>query len=411
MTLEADDTTLDTGAVDDSVDTGSVDTGVVDTGIETPVEPIVDDKPVSMDETIKAKYRELTTPVPAADAPVPEGQMRDPKSGRFVPIPKEKLAAAKAAAAKVAPVAKVGADGKPVVPPVAKLGADGKPIVETPVAAASGLEKAPTSWKAGAQAKYDALDPEVKAMVHQREADFHKGLEQYKGLANVGQSFVTEFQPYEALIRAAGVTPQSLVRAWMGAEYKLKVGTPEEKAALFVQYAKDYGINLSDVTAAAEKIAAGQPVIAPVDPKLTALEQQVQQLTGHFTTQQKVAAQREYAGIVAETQAFGQQPANKHYEAVKLDMAALMESGRATSLQDAYDKAVWGNPETRALLLAEQQATQRKLAADKAAAARKAAGANVATRGTLPAAPAKAVSGTMDDTLRQAYRKLQGQAA
>lgn len=407
MTLEADGTALDTGVADESLDTGAIDTGVIDSGTETIVETPADATPVSMDETIRSKFRELTTPVPAADAPVPEGLMRDPKSGRFVPIPKEKLAAA-----KVAPAAKLGADGKPILPPVAKLGADGKPVVETtPETIPPGLEKAPTSWNKGAQAKYNALDPELKAMVHQREADFHKGLEQYKGLANVGQSFVSEFQPYEALIRASGQTPQNLVRAWMGAEYQLKVGTPEQKAALFVQYAKDYGINLADVTTAAEKIAAGQPAVAPVDPKVAALEQQVQQLTGHFTTQQKAAAQREYAGIVAETQAFGQQPANKHYEAVKLDMAALMESGRATSLQDAYDKAVWGNPETRALLLAEQQVTQRKLAADKAAAARKAAGANVATRGTLPAAPAKAVSGTMDDTLRQAYRKLQGQAA
>jgi hypothetical protein len=408
MTLEADDTTLDTGAVDESMG-ASTDAISTSDDVAAPIaETPADAKPVSMDETIRAKFRELNDPVPPADAPVPEGKLRDPKTGRFVDKPK---AVETAKADKAKPVAKVGADGKPVVESVAKVGADGKPVAETPPAPAPGHEKAPTSWNKGAQAKYNALDPEVKAMVHQREADFHKGIEQYKGLANIGQSFVAEFQPYEALIRASGQTPQNLVKAWMNAEYQLKVGTPEQKAALFVQYAKDYGIDLAHVTAAAEKIAAGQPAVAPVDPKVAALEQQVQQLTGHFTEQQKVAAQREYSGIVAETRAFGQKPENKHYEAVKLDMAALMESGRAESLQDAYDKAVWANPETRALLLAEQQEVTRKLAADKAAAARKAAGANVATRGTLPAAPAKAVSGTMEDTIRATYRKLNGQAA
>src|SRR5258708_6704313 len=129
MTLEADDTTLDTGALDDtSVDTHDVDSGATD----AVVEPVVDTKPECMDDTIRAKFRELNEPVPAADAPVPEGKLRDPKSGRFVDKPK---AIEPAKDDKAKPVAKVGADGKPAVQPVAKVDATGKPIVEPSAAA------------------------------------------------------------------------------------------------------------------------------------------------------------------------------------------------------------------------------------------------------------------------------------
>jgi hypothetical protein len=60
-------------------------------------------------------------------------------------------------------------------------------------------------------------------------------------------------------------------------------------------------------------------------------------------------------------------------------------------------------PEVRASLQAKQRADERKRAAEKAAAAKKAASINVQPRGTPPVAPKK---GTMDDTLRDAFRKL-----
>lgn len=394
--LEApiDETIVDTGVVDDGV---VVDEPVVET-------PVVEDKPASMEETIRAKFKELNAPVDEnANKP---GFVKDPKTGRFVEQTKAQKAAALAAKTNVA---KLGADGKPVVETVAKLGADGKPVVDVkPVVAPTAVDKAPTSWKGAAQAKFAALDPEVKAEIHRREADFHKGIENYKAFADIGRQFDAEFQPYAPMIRAAGYTPQTLVKNWLNTEYQLKTGTAEQKAALFVQYAGMYGVDMAAVQTAAAKVAAGQPAVAPVDPKVTALQQELAQVKTHITTQQRANAEQQYNGIVAETQAFGQKPENKHFEAVKLQMADLMTAGQAESLQDAYNKAIWLNPEVREMILSEQAEARRKQAADKAATARKAAGANVATRGTLPSAPAKAVSGTtMEDTIKANLRAIQ----
>lgn len=400
------------------VDETIVDTGVIDEPVvETPVvdEPVVNDKPATMEETIRAKFKELNAQ-PDENANKP-GWIKDPKSGRFVEPTKAQKAAA--AAAKAA-VAKVGADGKPVVETVAKpavdgknvakVGADGKTIVAPPADPA--LDKPPTSWKPSEQAKFAALDPELKAAIHRREADFHKGIESYKAYADLGRQFDTEFQPYVSMIRAGGYTPQTLVKNWLNTEYQLKTGTPEQKAALFAQYAGVYGIDMTAIQAAHAKIAAGQPAVAPVDPRVAALEQRLAQTETVLTTQQRAAAEQQYNGIVSETEAFGQRPENKHFQAVKLQMADLMTAGQAESLQDAYNKAIWLNPEVRELILSEQAELKRKQAADKAAAARKAAGANVATRGTLPSAPAKAVSGTtIEDTIRANYRAIQARSA
>lgn len=377
--------------VDESVSTDPV--AVAD----PPPEPAKAAPAPTMEDTIRAKFRELSKPIPDASETPPEGQIRG-SDGRFIEDP----------AKKAKPAIGKAADGvQPAAPAVAKAVESVKPA-----RGAADTTKAPTSWRGGAATKFATADPELQAEVHKREADFHQGLQEQKPFADLGRSFHAEFQPYEALIRASGHTPQSLTRAWMNTEYQLKSATPEGKAALFVKYAKDYGIDMAMIQEAATKVAAGQAVEPVVDPRFAALEKTLQQVTTHIESSKTEAAQREFKVIESETQAFGQKPENKHFQAVRLDMAALMESGRAESLQDAYDKAVWANPETRKLMLAEQQVAESAKAAEKAALARKAAVTNVATRGTPPAArPATQGGGTMEDTIRANLRAIQARTS
>lgn len=330
--------------------------------------------PKTMEESIREKYRELGSPKSDSDINRP----RDAE-GKFV---------AKPAESEVKPADVPKAEEKPAEPVV-------------PEAVAPELAKAPTSWKGSAQAKWDKVDPEIRAEVHRREQDFHKGLELSKREAGLFKELDTVIQPYAAMLRADRTTPQVAIQNLLNTAYLMRTGSPEVKAATLAEIAQAYGVDIGELPAAAERLAAGTPV---VDPQIAELRQQLATVTGSIEEQKQEVARREYAGIEAETRAFAAK--NAHYEAVKLDMAALVESGRAADLQDAYDKAIWANPEVRGKLLAEQQATQRKLAADKAAAAKKAASANVVTRGTLPSAPV--VGGTMEDTIRATLRKING---
>lgn len=369
--------TLETEApIETSVDTS------VETVVETPAIPATPtpEKPVSIDDTLRAKFRELTKE--------PATPVRD-ATGKFA---KTEVAAAEA-------TTEVTPEVVTEVPAVAE-----KPI-EAPVTQVDGIDvtKPPSSLKKTIQDKWDKLDPDTRAEFHRREADFHKGLTGYKQMADVGKLLDAEIRPYEAMIREAGTVPQMVIRDFFATAKSLKTGTPEQKAATVAEICRNYGVDIASISGAAERLAAA-PQPAQPDPRLTQLEQELQntrKTVEDFVTQ---SAQREMQALQAEAQAFAQAPGHEHYEAVRLDMAALIESGRAKDLQDAYDKATWANPEVRATLIAKQQEAERKRAAEKAAAAKKAASTNVAPKGTLPSAP---VVGTMEDTLRSALKKIQ----
>ena len=342
----------------------------------TPETPAV---PTTMEDSIRNKLRELSKPAEPEQKPVTDDRPRDAQ-GRFV-----KPDGTLVDPSQATPEEKAAAEPAAVTPPK-----PGEPD----------LTKPPTSLKGNVQAKWQSLDPDVRAEFHRREADFHNGLSAYKQMADIGKIMDAEVRPYEAFIRSKNLSAPAVVRDLMNTAYTLNTGSPEAKMQVVLNIAKEYGIDLSNVQESAQQLAAAapqiDPVIAPLQEKLSAIEKQMEQ-------QRQEVVQREYAELQRETNAFAQNPSNKFYELVKLDMAALIETGRADGLQDAYDKAIWANPEARAQLLAEQQAAERKAKAEKAAAAKKAASTNVAPRGTLPAAP---VVGSMDDTIRAAYRKI-----
>lgn len=385
MTIEAD-------PIDAAPELETLETAQPET-LETVETPDPKAPPKSMDDTIRETFRKLNPEAkaeiapeekPAAEKKPAAERARDPATGKFIETPEEIKAAADKAAAEAKP-------------PEALQPADAR------------VAKPPTSWRGGAQAKYAALDPEVKAEIHKREEDFHKGIQQFKGKADTFDILDAEIRPYEAMIRAAGTNPQTAIRDFFNTAYLLKTGTPESKVDVLINIADSYGVDLSLLPAVQEKRAAGQPIIAP---EMTKLQQEFNQLKGTLEQQQAQQRQRQEAEeraafeeVQAELAQFAAK--NPHYETVKLDMAALIESGRAKDPQDAYDKAIWAHPEVRAKLMSEQAEATRKLAAEKAAAARKASATNVATRGTPPAAAAP-TTGTMEDTIRATLRKLSG---
>lgn len=373
-------------SLEDAVD---LDTSVPDSApdpVSTPdpvaATPETPSAPATMEDTIRNKLREMAKPAAETpETPAADTRPRDAQ-GRFV-----KPDGSLVDPSQATPDEKAAAETPPETPTPPKPGE-------------VDITKPPTSLKGAVQAKWSNLDPDVRSEFHRREADFHKGLSAYKEMAEIGKIMDAEVRPYEAFIRSKNLSAPAVVRDLMNTAYTLNTGNPDAKLQVVLNIAKEYGIDLSNVQEKAQQLATAapqiDPVIAPLQQKLEAIEKQ-------FEQQRTDAAQREYAELQRETNAFATNPKNKFYEVVKLDMAALIETGRADGLQDAYDKAIWANPEARAQLLAEQQAAERKAKAEKAAAAKKAASTNVAPRGTLPAAP---VVGSMEDTIRSAYRRI-----
>jgi hypothetical protein len=58
---------------------------------------------------------------------------------------------------------------------------------------------------------------------------------------------------------------------------------------------------------------------------------------------------------IAQIEAFKRDPKNRFFENVRQDMAKLFQTGKADTLQEAYDAACWLNPDIRAILIEEAE--------------------------------------------------------
>lgn len=239
-------------------------------------------------------------------------------------------------------------------PPAAGEGTE-QPAAESVTQDDDRTASAPSSWKQDIAAKWADLPPEVKAEIHRREADYHKGIENYRQAAQIAQEVQQVVSPYMRNFETAGVQPLQGINHLLGVEHQLRNGTPEQKAQMVAQIARDYGVDLGQVQQ-----------VPPPDPQVQALMQQNQQLQQF----QQQTVQQQQQQVLSEIQAFRENPANVHFEAVKDDMAALLQSGRADSLQDAYDKAVWMRPDIRQTLVQQQRTEAEQKAAQQQRKAR-----------------------------------------
>lgn len=339
----------------------STEEEVTTEAVET-VEPVQK----SMDDTI----RETLDAINARDADTEEtkeSRQRDDK-GRF---------------------AKTEGEAEPVAEPVAET-TEAAPVTVPPELQRLGLRKD--------EAEAFSQAPEVLKQAFLRRSDeMHKGLEQFRTKAQFGHDMEQAITPFMNTITQLGVHPAQAVQKLMTADHNLRYGSAAQKQQMIMQIAQDYGVDLNF-----------DPASVPhVDPNVSALQQQIQQLQGWIHQRTEAENQRERATLNSEIAKFASDPANSYFEQVKAEMIPFLQSGISSTLQDAYERAIYSNPAIRAQVLAKQQAdaeAKRKAeAVQKAQDAKRAAVVNVPRRGAIAAARPV---GSMDDTIRETARSL-----
>lgn len=264
---------------------------------------------------------------------------------------------------------------KPVDKPIEKP-AEPAPVAEAPV------RKAPSSWKPAAQEAFlkadrgESLTPEevkmLTAEAERRESDFHKGVSEFKTHSDRARAYDQAIAPYQAHLQAMRVDAPTAIGALLKADYTLRNSDPATKAQYFQNLAKEYGIDLSNQE------------IPNYSPQEQFLMQQMQELRQRQDSWQNSIAQQESERAQSALSQFTQAE-KPHFEAVRNDMADLMQAGKAKTLEEAYDMAVWMRPDIRSTLIEQQRAeVQRK--AEEHAHALKAKAASVSVRGSSPSA-------------------------
>jgi len=264
---------------------------------------------------------------------------------------------------------------KPVDKPIEKP-AEPAPVAEAPV------RKAPSSWKPAAQEAFlkadrgESLTPEevkmLTAEAERRESDFHKGVSEFKTHSDRARAYDQAIAPYQAHLQAMRVDAPTAISALLKADYTLRNSDPATKAQYFQNLAKEYGIDLSNQE------------VPNYSPQEQFLMQQMQELRQRQDSWQNSIAQQESERAQSALSQFTQAE-KPHFEAVRNDMADLIQAGKAKTLEEAYDMAVWMRPDIRSTLIEQQRAeVQRK--AEEHAHALKAKAASVSVRGSSPSA-------------------------
>lgn len=256
------------------------------------------------------------------------------------------------------------------------------------------------NFPAEIKSEWSKLDPKVQAALLKREADFEK----IASTMDEERSFAKEMQktilPYMPLINSSQSTPAKAVTELFNYAHILQTGSPQAKGQLLWQLAQRWNADMR----------ANPQVQQQPQYQLQNLQQELQQAKEQLAKlPETIKQQQEKAQLQAVIDAFAADPKNAHYEKVKPVMAALLTSGQAKDMQDAYDKACFADPEIRSVRLAEEEkAKEAKRIAEAKAKADKARNASVSVKGRTglngsePPAPKRSLREDLRANLRAA---------
>jgi hypothetical protein len=203
-------------------------------------------------------------------------------------------------------------------------------------------------------------------------------------------------------MRANKMDPMEAFTGMMNAYIQLSVGTPEQKAAMLDQIREQIGVKAPQQQAGDSNPFA-DPAVKALQEELAKTQNQLREIQG---TQSRFAADQQAqvrAKLEAEVNAFFDDPKNIYVNELANDITALLKSGMATNIGDAYSKAMYLNPAVRAKEIERQARESAEKAAADAAAKAEAAKAAAATN--VRSAPRSGGTttgqvGSIDDTLQ-----------
>lgn len=319
---------------------------------------------------------------------------------------------------------------------------DAEEVEAAPEEAASPGVQAPEHW---AQADKDFLaslpdDKARKILLDMRKRDDRAVHAKFGEIAEIRKNhegFENALRPIEAQLTQAGISKADAVRRLVGAHQGLTQDVGQGLAQIASQYAqsvagtdraRDIVRQVAQALGVAEQAdphegnGQADPNADPVRSEINALKSQ---LTAFEQQQREAQAQATQAGITtaqrkvtAFTEAAGEdgQLLHPHFERVRGAMSLAVQTAHAAgedlSLEDAYDRAVWMDPELRkemtaaeiAKVKSEQEAAAKQATQKRREHAARAGRAKTPRTSNVSAEPPS--DQPLKDDLRDAYREL-----
>lgn len=252
-------------------------------------------------------------------------------------------------------------------------------------------------WSADEKVAFATLPREAQEFVLKREGDVEKNLTQKT------QEIAEQRKNFESLEQVLAPRRQDLANQGGEARvinelFQLSDYANRDPAGFIQYFAKNNGIDLGNFNKPAEN--------EYLDPALQAQKQRLDSIEQKLSYQEQQAENARKSVISNEIELFRNEKdetgslKRPHLDAVRSEMSAFFKDGISTTLQDAYDRAIYANPTIRQLIFAEQEKTRAvsTLNATKEAAAKASKATGVQVKTKTPATAGKS-KGTWEDTV------------
>jgi hypothetical protein len=228
--------------------------------------------------------------------------------------------------------------------------------------------KAPAQWKPHVREKWGQLPREVQEEILRREGDSMRLIGSVGPKIRMADEVNNHLQPFTERLQANGVNTSEFLGDVFTTIKSLTEGDDRTKAEVVANIIQSYRIDLQ----ALDTVLAGRLSGPPPDPRLLEAQRRAMAAESMLAKQRQTLEEQTQERLGEQLQQFSADPKNEFFEDVRELMADLIETGRATSLEDAYAAAVWANPDTRKILLQREAEARVAAKQNRAGAARRA---------------------------------------
>lgn len=250
----------------------------------------------------------------------------------------------------------------------------------------------PKAWAKDFHEKFSVLPDDVQEYVTKREEEAERRLSTVDAERRLGIDLKEVVTPYMATIQAEGGTVTGAVKDLLNTAYVLRTGSPQQKAAIIANVIQQYGVDLRNFQPGQQQ----QPIQQAFDPNKFKNE-----------ILSDLQRQQESDKVQSEINAFASNPEHKHFETVRPLMAALLNSGAAKDMKDAYQQAIWADPTVRSILQVEQNTQSEEKRKTELEAKRRAGSSVAGSPGSSASSTApKNTNNSIEDDIREAMSAL-----
>lgn len=269
------------------------------------------------------------------------------------------------------------------------------------------IERAPQAWKPEAREFWKQIPEAARREILRTEQNVQQTLRETVEDRRLAQSIKETIRPFEHFIKAEGSDPVKAFDNFLTTAARLRTGNVNEVAALVSDVVKNFGVGRFGnkfIESLDTTLAGGVVPQQQIDPYVAQMEQRVRQMESVFQQQQYQQAQQLDSSVRSELGSFMESA--EFANDVRYEMADLIDMatarGQDMSLQEAYDRACWANPEIRNIMT-ERQARERAQQTNQVAQTARRAAVSV---GGSPAFNANQEAGSsIRDAIEMAMRR------